>query len=83
VKKYDEVIDKESAYEMLEKRLEKASGTEHQKEMATQKKRATKEVKESTMFEDMSKNTMVRQLGRTVMREVTRGLLGMLGVKRR
>jgi uncharacterized protein len=83
VKKYDEIIDKESAYEMLEKRLEKATGKEHKEEMTTQKKRAAKEVKETTMFEGMSKNTMVRQLGNTVLREVTRGLLGMLGVKRR
>jgi hypothetical protein len=38
--------------------------------------------KKSTL-ETISKNTMVRQLGRTVLREVTRGLLGALGIKRR
>lgn len=83
VKKYDQVIDSKSAYELLTERLEKAGGKEHQEEMKSQRKSAQKEVKESTMFEDMSKNTMVRQMGNTLLREVTRGLLGMLGVKRR
>lgn len=35
------------------------------------------------MIEEISKNTMVRQLGRTALRELTRGLLGVLGVKSR
>jgi hypothetical protein len=35
------------------------------------------------MIEDHSGNTMVRQVGRTVFRELTRGLLGVLGGKGR
>ena len=38
--------------------------------------------KEETAFEAISKNTMVRQIGRTVARELTRGLLGVLGIKK-
>ena len=34
---------------------------------------------EDTFLESASKNTMVRQLGRTIMRELTRGFLGVLG----
>jgi len=36
---------------------------------------------EPSTLEKVSKNTMVRQLGNTILREFTRGLLGMLGVK--
>ncbi|MBK6409161.1 MAG: DUF853 family protein [Flavobacteriales bacterium] len=80
--KYNEVIDRESAAEILEKRLK-----EHQergpdsKETPTKKNKATKE--EPGVLDKISKNTMVRQLGRTALRELTRGLLGVLGVKSR
>ncbi|NNC83464.1 MAG: DUF853 family protein [Flavobacteriales bacterium] len=86
ITKYNEVIDSKSAYEILQEKLEKASSEEVQKENAKTRKKAAKEVKgakEASMFETMSKNTMMRQLGRTVVRELTRGLLGALGVKRR
>jgi DNA helicase HerA-like ATPase len=82
VKKYDQVIDSKSAYELLTKRLEKAGDKDHPKEMKSQRSKASKEVKESSTFENMSKNTMVRQMGNTLLREVTRALLRMLGVKR-
>lgn len=76
--KYNEVIDRESASEMLDKRL-----IQHQ-EVAPAPVKPTKPVKaEPSMIEEISKNTMVRQLGRTALRELTRGLLGVLGVKSR
>lgn len=80
--KYNEVIDSESAYEILEKRLqqrlkEAAATDEHREE--PKKERKVKE--EPSTIEKVTKNTMVRQLGNTVLREFTRGLLGMLGVK--
>lgn len=79
VEKYNKVIDEESAYEILSEKLKK-----HAEDSAIPetKKRPTG-TKEGGMLEDMSKNTMVRQLGRTVVRELTRGLLGVLGVRRR
>ncbi len=77
--KYNEVIDRESASELLDKRLVK-----HQ-EVAPPPpvKPAKPEKAEPSMIEEISKNTMVRQLGRTALRELTRGLLGVLGVKSR
>lgn len=76
--KYNEVIDRESASEMLDKRLK-----EHQ-EITPHPVRPPKPAKaEPTMIEELSKNTMVRQLGRTALRELTRGLLGVLGIKSR
>ena len=79
-RKYNEEIDRESAFEILEKRLkdhqEQESGDE---EKPQPKKTAAK--KETSTIEDISKNTMVRQVGRTVFKELARGLLGVLGVK--
>jgi hypothetical protein len=76
--KYNEVIDRESAFEILEKRMVKAEPME-EPEPSARKEKAAKE--EPSMIEDLSKNTMVRQVGRTVFRELTRGLLGALGLK--
>ena len=81
--KYNEDIDRESAYEILGGKIKKACSTKHRKKIEEDNKKAAKSTKkkDGTMFESLSKNTMVRQLGRTVMREITRGLLGALGVR--
>jgi 2-oxoglutarate dehydrogenase complex dehydrogenase (E1) component-like enzyme len=77
--KYNEVIDRESASEMLDKRLK-----EHQEiDQPSPTKPAKPKKEEPGMLENISKNTMVRQLGRTALREITRGLLGVIGVKSR
>lgn len=78
--KYNEVIDRESAVEILNKRLKEHQDVE--KGPAVSPARPVKPAKaEPGMLEEISKNTMVRQLGRTALRELTRGLLGVLGVK--
>lgn len=78
--KYNEEIDPESAFEILEKRMQ----AEEEKPEPQKPEKPTRPVKkETTVIEDISKNTMVRQVGRTVMRELTRGLLGVLGIKSR
>ncbi len=76
--KYNHVIDRESAFELLEKRV-KAHEEAAEDEKPTPRTKPAKE--EPSMWEQASKNTMVRQVGRTFMREVTRGLLGVLGIK--
>lgn len=88
VRKYNEEIDRESAYEMLEKKMEAAAKAEHKAEMEEQKAKARKTStrsrrKEKSMFEQIMSNTTTRQIGRTVAREFTRGLLGVLGIKNR
>lgn len=75
--KYNEVIDRESAFELLEKRFKEAPVPEVDKPSKPVK--PAKE--EPSMIENISKNTMVRQVGRTVFRELSRGLLGALGLK--
>jgi hypothetical protein len=79
--KYNEVIDRDSASEILDKRLK-----EHQAigpAPADPGKPAKPAKEEPSMIEQLSKNTMVRQLGRTALREVARGLFGVLGIKTR
>lgn len=77
--KYNEVIDRESAFEILNKKISSATEVEEESETrGTKKARATKE--EKSTLEKLSENTMVRQVGRTVVREVARGLLGVLGI---
>jgi DNA helicase HerA-like ATPase len=80
-RKYNEEIDRDSAFELLEKRLK---GEEEAPKPAPEgKEKAGPRRKETTVLEDLSRNTMVRQVGNTLMRELTRGLLGVLGVKPR
>lgn len=78
-RKYNEVIDRESASEILDKRLKDHQGGDVPAPAPAPKPAK----KETSVIEDISKNTMVRQVGRTVFRELTRGLLGVLGVKTR
>lgn len=74
--KYNEVIDSDSAYEILNSKLKAA--TETKEEEPAEEKKSKKE--EKSTIEKISENTMVRQVGRTVMKEVARGLLGVLGL---
>lgn len=81
VAKYDKEIDTESAQELLTKKIEKikAQQAEELEEKAEEKIKRTTTKKETSFIESASKNTFVRQLGRTVLRELTRGLLGKWG----
>jgi hypothetical protein len=72
------VLDRESAYELLTAKIEDAQLDSHRTVIQGQRTRARKE--KSTM-EKVFDNTTTRQIGRTVARELTRGLLGVLGVK--
>lgn len=88
VRKYNKEVNRESAYELLQEKIDEANEEEQRTEMRKQQEKArstptrrrTRAKKEESMFEAFSKNTMVRQLGRTAAREITRGLLGVLGL---
>ncbi|MEO1262217.1 MAG: helicase HerA-like domain-containing protein [Bacteroidota bacterium] len=81
-KKYNEVIDRESAYEILKEKIELAQEDEHQKNLKGQRSKARRSSrKEKSTFEKIVNSTTTRQIGRTVARELTRGLLGALGIK--
>ncbi len=78
IKRYNEEVDRESAYEMLSKKIEKATKAEKKKKSTTSKSRSTR--KEKSTFEKVLNSTTTRQIGRTFAREVARGLLGVLGL---
>ncbi len=74
-RKYNQVVDRESAYEILNSKLAEA------REVAPAPKSGGKQPKEEpSMIETIAKDPLTRQIGRTVARELTRGLLGVLGL---
>lgn len=81
VKKYNTDVDPESAYELLTKKLEAASAESSEASEGKQEKTPKRSAKEekSTM-EKMLNSPVSKQIGRTVVRELTRGLLGVLGL---
>lgn len=85
VRKYNEVIDRESAYEILNGKIEEAQTEEHERQMREQREAANKTTtprrQEKSTLEKMVNNPTTRQIGSTIARELTRGLLGVLGVK--
>jgi uncharacterized protein len=78
VKKYNQTVDRESAYEMLLKKLE---SVEKEEEVEKEEKKSTKSKKEEkSVIGEAVDSTVGRQVARTLAREVTRGLLGVLGI---
>ncbi|MCB0659318.1 MAG: DUF853 family protein [Saprospiraceae bacterium] len=84
--KYDELINRESAYEILSGKIEEAQSEETQKRLREQVESAsesstTRRRNEKSTFEKVLNSPTTRQIGRTVAQTLTRGLLGVLGVK--
>jgi DNA helicase HerA-like ATPase len=80
--KYNEVIDRDSAYEILTGKIKTAQSEEVQEELKKQEDAARKTSRrEKSTFDKVFNSTTTRQIGRTVARELTRGILGVLGVK--
>lgn len=75
---YNEEINRESAAEILTKKIEEAIQNEEQVE--TRSDTSSRRQEKSTI-EKMMNSSVTRQVGRTVARELTRGLLGMFGIK--
>ncbi|MCB0580892.1 MAG: DUF853 family protein [Phaeodactylibacter sp.] len=80
--KYNEEINRESAHEILAKKLERAQDESLQEEMREQRDRARSASRrqEKSTIEKIISNPTTRQVARTMARELTRGLLGVLGV---
>ena len=82
---YDEEIDRDSAYEILNGKIKTAESEEVQQDLKEQQEKASKTSSrrrgEKSAAEKILNSTTTRQIGRTVARELTRGLLGVLGVK--
>jgi len=75
INKYVQTIDRESAYELLSKKLEVFNTPEKQEDLNRTRQKA-----EKSTIEKVLSDPITRQVGRTVAREITRGLLGVLGL---
>jgi uncharacterized protein len=75
VLKYNQIIDNESAYEILTKKIEQGGSTASTSSPTSKK--------EGGMVKEILTSAPVREMGRTIVRELTRGLLGALGIGRK
>ncbi|MEL6867624.1 MAG: helicase HerA-like domain-containing protein [Bacteroidota bacterium] len=80
IRKYNEEIDRESAYEILNEKIEMASEEAHREKMRKQKEKVSKSRSRRREKSTIEK-VMSSSVGRTVAREVTRGILGALGLR--
>ena len=86
VEHYKQSVDRKSAYEMLGEKIE--SIAEAQEEAAAKKKKKKKKSsrrrsakEDESTFSKIMGHTLTKQIGRTVAREVTRGVLGAFGLR--
>ena len=94
VERYNQEVDRDSAYEMLNKKIDKVrEAQEKEKEMKAKAKTSSSSSRsrssssrsrrsQKSTLESIMSNTTTRQIGRTIARELTRGLLGILGIRR-
>lgn len=85
VSKYNQELDRESAFELLERKMEQIEKEQERAgypDRGAPKSRSRTKPEES-FIEELSKNTMVRQVGRTLFRELARGILGSFSRKSR
>ncbi len=82
IAKYNEVIDNESAYEIITAKLNAAAErTSAEKHILDSKKETTKKEKEvPSTFEQVANNSVVKSIARTAGNTIVRSLLGALGI---
>lgn len=79
LKKYNEEVDRESAYEILnEKYAVKEQQEEEEKEVRTTTRKSSRP--EKSTFEEAINSPIAKQVGRTLVHEIVRGIFGVLGV---
>lgn len=95
--KYNKTVDRESAYEILDRKIKRAQEEEHQAELRKEQEKLKKErrkIRERQSKRNTSRTTrrrgrprksttdkLIDKAGTTLVRELTRGLLGILGLK--
>ena len=77
-RKYNEEVDRESAYEILTKKI--ASFTEEEDETKVEKRSSKKEKEAPSTIETIVNSSAGKQVMRTAASVLTRGLLGALGI---
>lgn len=82
ISKYNEVIDRESAYEMLSSKISQAP--QENTATSTNSKPADNQTEEKSVIEKAGgfvSDVANSSAGKVIIREVTRGILGVLGIK--
>ncbi len=78
IREYNIEIDRESAYEILHKKISEIEEKESEDEKSiSEKKKAAKSTEAPSTFETIMKSPLTK----TIVQELTRGLLGVLGLK--
>ncbi len=86
IRKYNEKLNTRSAHEILQEKIERAHEDKMQEQLRAEQEKAARVTTTSTRraekstFEKVINSPTTRQIGRTVARELTRSLLGVLGV---
>lgn len=76
--KYNDSLDRESAYEVLTKKVADAAATAAVEKQETETAKTTRSTKaDPSTFDTIMKSPVTT----TIMREITRGILGILGIK--
>lgn len=78
-KKYNEVIDSKSAYELLNEKLTEVAEKDDEEVTETKSSSSSKKEEKGTL-ETILSNPVARQVGRTAASIITRSLLGVLGL---
>ncbi len=79
VRKYEEVVDRQSAYEILTAKLEEAAEKNAGQDVKKEPSRSSGKKQEKSTFEKVLNSTTTRQVLRTAANTLVRGLLGTLG----
>jgi len=82
VSKYNNTVDRESAYELLNRKLEISTKDKDftLPKYETPKQPRGRPKEEKSTFEKVLTSSTTRQIGNTVVRELARGILGVLGL---
>jgi len=83
IRKYEKRLDNSSAREILSAKIEDARNTKREVEykIPAPAPKQVKKVKGPSTLEKVVKSPVARQIGNTIARELTRSILGVLGVK--
>lgn len=76
VKEYNEEIDRESAFEILEKKLQAHAEESQVKEIEVREVKTAKQVKEKSIFEEVMNSSVTK----TIIKEGMRTLFGVMGI---
>ncbi len=76
--KYNELVDRDSAYEILSEKIEIAIQESHQEELRKQREKGRRS---SRRQKSTAERILNSSAGRTIVREVTRGILGAFGLR--